>query len=126
YDANNDAESMSEGGPERAADEDFSYVAQHVIAHTLRARSVNVAVDGLQSAECVHGKTEQRGEKTDLDHHPQNCGCGSFAHRWVRIGAARIELHHASGVGNGFDTGKREHYSDKTGPVLPEAAVQGL
>src|SRR6266513_6549789 len=117
---------MSERRPKRAADEDFSHVAQHVIAHALSAWRVDVAVDGLQSAECVHGKTEQRGEETDLDHYPQNGGSGSFAHRCVRIGAARIELHHASGVGNGFDTGKREDDSDKAGPVLPEAAVQWL
>ena len=117
---------MSERRPKRAADEDFSHVAQHVIAHTLRAGRIDIAVDGLQSAERVHSETEQRGEETDFDHHPQNGGSGSFAHRWVRIGAARIELHHASGVGNGFDTGKREHDSDKAGPVLPEAAVQWL
>src|SRR5881227_1058167 len=52
-------------GPSRAADEDFSHVAQHVIAHTLRAGRIDIAVDGLQSAERVHSETEQRGEETD-------------------------------------------------------------
>src|SRR6266567_979859 len=91
-----------------------------------RAGRVDVAVNGLQSAERVHGETEQRGEETDFDHHPQNGGSGSLAHRWLRISAARIELHHAGRIRDCFDTGQREHDSDKAGPVLPEAAVQRL
>src|SRR5439155_10282884 len=126
YDANNYAESVSERGPKRAAHENLSHVAQHIIAHTLSPGRVDVAVDGLQTAERVHGETEQRGEETNFDHYPQNCGSGSFAHGGLCFGTAGIESHHTSGVGNSFDTGKREDDSDKAGPVLPETAMQRL
>ena len=119
-------EGVTERRPERAADKNFAHVTQHVIAHALRARRVDVAVGDLQSAERVHGEAEQRGENADFDHDPQNCGRGSFAHGWLRVGAAGIESHHAGGVGDRFDAGKREHDSDKPGPVRPEAAVQRL
>jgi len=104
----------------------FSHVAQHVIAHALGARRVHVAVDDLQTAERVHGQTEQRGENADLDHHPQNCGRGSFNHRWLRVYAAGVEPHHAGGVRDCLDTGKRKHDSDKAGPVLPKRSAQWL
>ena len=74
----------------------------------------------------MHGESEQRGENANFDHDPQNGGRGSFAHRRMRIGAAGIELHHAGGVGDRFDAGKRQHDADEACPVLPEAAVQRL
>ena len=43
-DADDDAEDVTEGGPERAADKHFAHVAQHVVAHAFGAGRVDVAV----------------------------------------------------------------------------------
>ncbi len=78
-DADNDGEDVTKGGPERATDKNLAHVAQHVIAHAFGAGRVDVAVRDLQSAQRVHGESEQRCEDADFDHDPQNRGRGSFA-----------------------------------------------
>jgi hypothetical protein len=104
----------------------LAHVAQHVIADALGTGRVDVTTHNLQSAQRVRGESEQRGEDADFDHDPQNRGRRCFNDTWFRIGAAGIELHHAGGIGDGFDAGKCEHDSDEPGPVVREAPVQRL
>ena len=125
-DADCNTESMTNSRTERAADKSFSHVTKHVVAHAFCAGRVDVTVRDLQSAKRVHGKTEQRCENANFDHDPENGTRGSFANRRLRISAAGVEFHHASGVGDCFNTGQSEHDADKPGPVPPEAAVQRL
>ncbi len=117
---------MTDARTECAADKTFSHVAKHVVAHAFCAGCVDVTVRDLQSAKRVHGKTEQSRKNADFDHDPENGAGGSFANRRFRVSAARVEFHHASGVGDCFDTGQSEHDADEAGPVRPEAAVQRL
>ena len=117
---------MAKCWPQRAAEEDLAHVTQHVIAYTFGARRVHIAVDNLQSVEGVGGQPEQCGKEANFDHHDENRGRRSFDHARLRIGAARIELHHASGVGDRFHPRQREHDSDKRSPVLPKRSMQRL
>ena len=105
---------MTEHRPHGRANECFAHVTQHVIAHAFRTRRVDVAVRRLQSAERVHGQTEQRGENANFHHHPEQRGCGRFAHGRVGVGAAGIKAHDAGGISDRFDTRKREHDADET------------
>ena len=92
----------------------------------MRSRRVDVAVDDLQSPERMHSQSEQSGKDADFDHDNEDCRRRSFHDRWVRIGGAGIEFHHAGGIGDSFNAGKREHDADKAGPVLSKCSVQRL
>src|ERR1035437_8132094 len=74
----------------------------------------------------MHGEPEQRRENTDLNHDPKDGGGGCSPDGRMRLVAAGIEFHHPSRVGNRFDTGKSEHNSYESSPVLPEASTQWL
>ena len=78
-DADDDGEDVAERRSERAADKNLAHVTQHVIAHAFGTGRVDVAIDDLQAAERVRSQSEQRGENANFDHHPQDCGRGSFA-----------------------------------------------
>src|SRR5207302_4142747 len=78
--ADREAKRMSDRRTECATDKNFSHVTQHVVAHAFRPGRVNVAVCDLQSTECVHRESKERGENADLHHHPKKRGCGSLAH----------------------------------------------
>ena len=74
----------------------------------------------------MHGQAEQRREHADFDHDPEDRRRGSLPDRRLRVGAARIQLHDARGVGDCFHARKRKHNADEARPVIPETAVQRL
>ena len=108
--------------PERAADENLAHVAQHVIAHAARAGRVDVAIDDRAGRRARAWRGRTSAVKTQTSTMTQRmAGVEVLVDRRIRLGAAGIELHHAGGVGDRFDAGKREHDSDKAAPVLPES-----
>src|SRR5437667_1646897 len=125
-DTDEKTECVTRRGAKRAANKHLAHVTQHVIAHALRIWGVDVAIDNLQSAERMHGESEQRGEQTNFDHNDQDCRRGCSNDTGIFVGGSRIELHHPRGVGDCFHTGKRKHDANKTSPVLPKRSVQWL
>ena len=53
-------------------------------------------------------------------------GRGRFGNIRIGVGGARIELHHAGGIGDGLHAGQRQHHADKAFPILEEPAGQRL
>jgi len=74
----------------------------------------------------VGGQAEKHSEDADLEHHYNDGFVRCPGDVWFGVSAVGVELHDASCVGDGLDTGQSENDADKAFPVVEKTAVQRL